>query len=278
MPCRCGWARRRGSPRSSSGRSADLVSRLVGASSRYGVRPRTRRRRCRRACRPAACRLSRCARLPHPRCQTAVGELPIGEADPLGAAQQRGSLRDRRAASSAHSSTSSRDLLEEPRVDAGVLVELLGAHAERVASRRTACGRRGAIASCGATARPRARVRVNRAGTCRSRRAGSRGHADAFCSASLKVRPMAITSPTRLHLRGEGAVGAGELLEGPARDLDDARSRSWLEARRGLRVMSLGSSSSGSPTASLAAILAMGKPGGLAGQAPSSARPAGSSR
>ena len=41
----------------------------------------------------------------------------------------------------------------------------------------------------------------------------------AFCSDSWKVRPMAITSPDRLHLRRQAVVRGRELLEREARDL-----------------------------------------------------------
>ena len=44
----------------------------------------------------------------------------------------------------------------------------------------------------------------------------------AFCSASLNVRPIAITSPTDFIWVVSVAVRLGELLEGPARDLHHA--------------------------------------------------------
>ena len=40
-------------------------------------------------------------------------------------------------------------------------------------------------------------------------------------SACLNVRPMAITSPTRFHLRAEHGLCAGKFLKLPARDFDD---------------------------------------------------------
>ena len=51
---------------------------------------------------------------------------------------------------------------------------------------------------------------------------------------SLNVRPMAMTSPTRLHLRAELAVGARELLEREARHLHDDVVDRRLEAGRRL--------------------------------------------
>ena len=54
----------------------------------------------------------------------------------------------------------------------------------------------------------------------------------ALANACWKVRPIAITSPTRLHVRGELGVGARELLEREARPLDDDVVDRRLEARR----------------------------------------------
>ena len=71
----------------------------------------------------------------------------------------------------------------------------------------------------------------------------------------------------RLHARAEPRVGDAELLERPARDLDHAVVERGLEAgRASCVVMSFGISSSVSPTASIAEILAIGNPVALLAQ------------
>ena len=64
-----------------------------------------------------------------------------------------------------------------------------------------------------------------------------------FCSASAKLRPMAIASPTDSS-GGQQRRRAGEFLEGEARDLDHDVVDGRLEAGRRVGVMSLTSSSS----------------------------------
>jgi hypothetical protein len=67
--------------------------------------------------------------------------------------------------------------------------------------------------------------------------------AQRLLSASLKVRPIAIASPTDFIVVVSVVVGCRELLEGEPRDLDDDVVERRLEAGRVSRVMSLGISS-----------------------------------
>ena len=60
-----------------------------------------------------------------------------------------------------------------------------------------------------------------------------RGIESAFCSDSAKLRPIAITSPTDCIRVPSSARRAGQLLEGPARDLGDDVVDDRLETRRG---------------------------------------------
>ena len=109
---------------------------------------------------------------------------------------------------------------------------------ERRARQSASCSAKSAVgrghgararASSSVAARRRARGR----GRARSPARPCSSERSAFWSDSAKVRPIAITSPTdciRVPSRG---VGAGQLLELPARDLGDHVVDDRLEARRG---------------------------------------------
>ena len=100
----------------------------------------------------------------------------------------------------------------------------------------------------------------------------------AFCSDSWKVRPMAMASPTDFIAVVSAVVGAGEFLEGKARDFrDDVVDGRLEEAGR----------AAGDVVVELVERVADGElggdlgdreAGGLARPAPRSARRAGSSR
>ena len=63
-------------------------------------------------------------------------------------------------------------------------------------------------------------------------RSPSSSERNAFMNASLNVRPIAITSPTDFICVVSVAIGLRELLERPARDLDDDVVDGRLERRR----------------------------------------------
>ena len=69
--------------------------------------------------------------------------------------------------------------------------------------------------------RASSRRRADPARVRRDRRSAVSSERHALPSASLNVRPIAITSPTRLHRGGQHRIGLGELLEREPRDLDD---------------------------------------------------------
>ena len=189
-------------------------------------RRRTRRRRCRCACRPGARRGAR-------RCSRDLARRLPGE---LARAARRRSpcffsareLRRRLSAARAlrtraSSSTISSIWREEPGIDTGTLrrsARRRGRGAEapgRPCSSRSGVGcAEGGADDVLVVARPspRARCRRSRSGPVSIERS-------AFCSDSGKVRPMAMTSPTDFIAVVSVGIGAGELLEGKARDLGD---------------------------------------------------------
>ncbi len=121
------------------------------------------------------------------------------------------------------------DLVEEPRVDAGQrCIVLVGPAQRRGRASRRRCGR--GRASMQLLAVMRASVEVRRG---RTRRPPISRPRRPFCSASLNVRPMAITSPTDFIWVPSRGLGVAELLEGPARDLDHHVVDRRLEAGRG---------------------------------------------
>ena len=243
--------------------------------------PRTRPRRCRRSCRPAgcpsACRTPRTTSSGMPR---SSAELDVGEAVPLGPAQQVVVERGR-VAHLGGDLVDQRDLVEEPRVDAGGLVD-----ARRRSRRpRAPAARRASRPSCGALAgsaarRPELDAVESRRSPPGQLNGASRVSSErsAFCSASVKLRPIAIASPTHFIVRGQRRVGAGELLEREPRHLDHDVVERRLEGRRRLAGDVVGDLVEGVADGELGGDLRDREAGRLGRQRAESARPAGSSR
>ena len=123
-------------------------------------------------------------------------------------------------------------LPEEPRVDLADGVDLLDRQAE---PQRLRAARAAGPASAGRARRGWRSCR--RPGRGRGSSTSSRpvspvsSPRSAFCSDSAKVRPIAITSPTDFIEVVSSRLGAGEFLEGEARDLGDDVVDGRLEAR-----------------------------------------------
>ena len=220
----------------------DLGLLVVGASSGTACARRTRPHRCRRSCRPGGrrARAGRRGRRP-PSCRACA---------PIWASEKPCRLASRSSAgvSSSASTTSCATSL--------ISTSWSRNHGSMpVASRTSSASRRRAAPACTSRSRPSCGVLI----PCEQRvlvevdaaRAASRtarpcfsSERSAFCSASVKLRPIAIASPTRLHVRGQRRVGGRELLEGEPRHLDHDVVQRRLEAGRASRsVMSLGISS-----------------------------------
>ena len=169
--------------------------------------------------------------------------------------------------------------MEEPGVDPGQVVDLLdgephpesGGQAGRPAgSWAGSQGRRSAPCGSGKPPSPCRRPPSPKRPVSRERRP--------FWKASLKVRPMDMASPTLLHGGGQLVLGARELLEGPAGDLDHAVVDGRLEAGVGLAGDVVFYLVQGVAHGQLGGDLGDGEPGGLGGQGRWSATPGGSSR
>ena len=76
--------------------------------------------------------------------------------------------------------------------------------------------------------------RSTRGGSSRRRASFFSSERNAFCSASVKLRPIAIASPTDFMCGGQRRVGGRELLEREPRHLHHHVVEGRLEARRGL--------------------------------------------
>ena len=111
-------------------RGRDLGLLVVGRVVVRRASRRTRRRRCRRSCRPAGCRARGAARGRRPRSAPRSSPICASEKPCRLAAPQRRRRRDRRRAGDlAATSSMQHQLVEEPRVDAGGLVQLLDGRA-----------------------------------------------------------------------------------------------------------------------------------------------------
>ena len=225
-------------------RGATSVLLVVASSSGTAWSRRTRRRRCRRSCRPAGCR----ARAAAPRTTSSRQS---------GAARRAGRRRSRAAwpgaAASGSSTAASRDLARRPRRSARSGRGTTGRSPVASCSLLDAW-RRPRIARCTCSSRPSVRAAhlASRsvstspgrlAGPSGTRRRRCSSERSAFCSASVKLRPIAIASPTLLHRRGQRRVGGRELLEREPRHLDHDVVQRRLEAAGVFAVMSLGISS-----------------------------------
>ena len=238
-----------------------------------GCARRTRRRRCRRSCRPAA-RPSRWRSVRTPSSPASSGpqrgQLPVGEARPLGPAQQRA----RRAPARRRSRRAARRARRSGRRTTGRCRDRRATSAtERARPQQPLDARRSARRSgWRASGSPR---RVGHGPEARGRRL----HRAQRLAQRLGERP-----PERhrladaLHRRGQLGVGAGELLEREPRDLHHDVVQRRLERGRGL---------AGDVVADLVERVAdreprrdLGdrEPGGLGRQRRATATPAGSSR
>ena len=175
---------------------------------------------------------------PPPRVMPAsVGEARVGEAHAPSAAEgvRRRRQADARAPSSSVS-TIVRDLLEEPRVDLAGLVDLLdarcrGAWPARPCSSRSGVGVPSAARMAFLSSPwPRPAISIS----SRPVRPVS-SERSAFCSNSCEGAADRHGLADRLHRRGQRRLGAGELLEGEARDLGDDVVDRRLERGRASR-------------------------------------------
>ena len=196
---------------------------------------RTRRRRCRRSCRPAGCRARAAARA-RPASGSAAQLADLrgrrSRAAWPGAAASRRARRGR--APRRATSSISGDLVEEPRVDR---------RSPRPAPRRVAPAR----SACCTTVEPAVvrqrglrdeqRVRSSAGGVAapvERRASGCSSERSAFCSASVKLRPIAIASPTLFMCVVSVGSAPRELLEREPRHLDHDVVERRLERRRRL--------------------------------------------
>ena len=165
-------------------------------------------------------------------------ELAVAEAGALERAQQVGrhaAQADRRAAC-APARRSAANCVEEPRVDAGQLVDLLDASSRARARGRppTSADRSGSPArfcsapssSSSSARRPAARWPNS------SPLAAELERAERLQEGFLEGAADRHRLAHRLHLRGQRAIGLRELLERPARNLDDDVVDRRLERRR----------------------------------------------
>ena len=203
-------------------RSAPPRTRPRRSSRGTACAPRTRRRRCRRACRRAARRC--CARSARTSCsgdRPEVGEPPVGEAELLRGAEPAPTRSDGAAAPIDASALD--DLLQvaqEPRIDLRALEDLLDAR------RRAGTPRRSPTAGPAAARRSARQQLLEPRLPFRQRGPLEPGVADLeraqrLLEALLEGAPDRHRLADRLHLRGQQFVRARELLEGEARDLGD---------------------------------------------------------
>ena len=195
---------------------------------------RTRRRRCRRACRPGARRArgGACATSASSTGRRARASRASEKPFRFSSSSASASLRQAvLARPRPRSSTISSICAQEPRVDLQACCDLLDATGRRGTPRRSTSMRSGVgrasaptIADCRASPLDLDLVRS------RSRPVSS--PRSAFCSDSWNVRPIAITSPTDFICGGQQRLGAGEFLEREARDLGDDVVDRRLERRR----------------------------------------------
>ena len=201
----------------------------------------TRRRRCPPSCRPAGCR----ARAARARIVVLGHAAQIGRAggrrSPAASSCRSWARRSSSPAAGAarrplrSASSSSRHLVQEPRIDAGALGDGLdrGAELERALDledplrrRRPERGEHASRAS-----RPAAGRRPASAPITQPVRSVSSPRSP-FWNASLKVRPIAIASPTDFICVVSVGIGRRELLEREARDLHHDVVEHRLERRR----------------------------------------------
>ena len=261
---------------------ANLASRSRTSSSSRASARRTRRRTCRPSCAPettprvAGSRARRASRRAGEQRDATVGDAaPLRRAKVVGrdlprsscpAARPRLGIEPRSARRTTGRSTTPRHLLH--RVPRG---------------ERRLDPQEPVLASPAARAPARARRLVGSAApaspSAPSVNSGRSSERYALPSASVNVRPIAITSPTRPHHGGQLGVEPGELLERPPRDLHGDVVERRLERRRSVSpVMSLRISSSRVPDREHRRDLRDGEPRRLATPARSSATRAGSSR
>ena len=239
---------------------------------------RTRRRRCRRSCRPAGCP-SRWRSAPHAvlagELRAQRGDLPVGQPVPLGPAQQR-RVEHGGVADLARRARRARDLVDEPRVDA--------AAPRRPASTR---GARGAAPARRRRAGRRAGVR---SASSSSSAAGSSAGAGPEAGGLGLHRPHRLAQrlgevaahrhglADALHRGGQPRVGAGELLEREPRDLHHDVVQRRLERRRGAPGDVVGDLVEGVADGQLRGDLGDREAGRLGRQRATTGTPAGSSR
>ena len=236
-------------------------------SSGTACRRRTRRRRCRPSCRPGGCRARGGRRGRRPRRMPRSSPICASEKPwRLAAAQQRRrSARSAVGRSASATSLISSELVEEPRVDLGGLEELLdggtrrGAPACTVLS-RPSVRRRAASLEQRRPCQPGSPCRGRTARPCFS------SERSAFCSASVKVRPMAIASPTDFMCVVSVGSAPRELLEGEPRHLDDDVVERRLEGGRRLPGDVVGDLVEGVADGQLGGDLGDREAGGLRGQ------------
>ncbi len=211
-----------------------VVARARRSSRGTACRPRTPRRRCRPSCRPARCP-SRLAprRAPPPRSRRGARASRTSEKPMLLERAERARRRARRGARPP-SARSSAIISSMWRRNHGSIARQLRAPRRRSSPRRNAsptCHSRSAFGRAQPLAQLRRRWRPAR---------GSKpwlpisSERIAFCSDSLKVRPIAIASPTDFICGPSVSLGLRELLEGEARDLGDDVVDRRLEAGRRL--------------------------------------------
>ena len=211
-------------------RTAGPRSRPRRSSSGTASRRRTPRRTCRPSCRSARRRSSSGAGGRRPRRPPEVGELGVGEPEPLGPPQPRRSTASSRPRQGLPLLDDHRHLVEEPRVDPWPRDRSI----EIAATQRSPTWK---IRSGVAIARRRAAPRR------RGRRTGF-GRVAVEPEPALLERPQRLLQALgerppdrhhladRLHLRAEHAGRAGQLLERPPRDLGDDVVDHRLEAGR----------------------------------------------
>ena len=196
---------------------------------------RTRRRRCRCACRPGG-RRARGASSRDVASALAgqLGEARVGEAH--GLELRRFSASSGRPCSRTRASVSTMPSIW--RGTTGRSCRRRGL-SSTLRPRRIACGDHaagGRASACRARRGWRSCRRPRRGRECSISSRPVRpvsSERSAFCSDSWKVRPMAMASPTDFIAVVSVGVGAGELLEGEARDLGDDIVDGRLERGRG---------------------------------------------
>ncbi len=194
---------------------------------------RTRRRRCRRSCRPAGCRARAARRGRRRRVRPRIRPICASE-KPCRLARRSSSGRQLGGGGDlAGDLVDQAELVEEPRVDAGGVEDLLGGGAgpERV-HHLLAAGRRAGRADL---REQRVLVEVDVARWCQSNGASLLlQRAQRLLQRLGEVAADRHRLADRLHVRGQRRVGAGELLEREPRHLDHDVVERRLEAAAGV--------------------------------------------